>query len=62
MELDKEQPFLASWSHYLRLMRIKNTDERKFYKIESAKSGGVYIRTAENTVYGRYQVLTLSQK
>ena len=30
------------------LMRIENTDERKFYKIESAKSGGAHIRTAEN--------------
>ena len=38
-ELDKEQPFLVSWSHYLQLMRIENADERKFYEIESAKSG-----------------------
>lgn len=26
--------FSLSWSHYLFLMRIDNTDERKFYKIE----------------------------
>lgn len=34
-ELDKEQPFIVSWSHYLQLMRIENADERKFYEIES---------------------------
>ena len=37
-KLDKEQPFVVSWSHYLQLMRIENVDERKFYEIESAKS------------------------
>ncbi len=37
-ELDKEQPFIVSWSHCLQLMRIENEDERKFYEIESAKS------------------------
>ena len=38
-ELDKEQPFIVPWPHYLQLMRIENADERKFYEIESAKSG-----------------------
>ncbi len=28
--------FLLSWSHYLKLMRIKNPDERRFYEIECA--------------------------
>jgi predicted nuclease of restriction endonuclease-like (RecB) superfamily len=27
-----------SWSHYLKLMRIKDLDERNFYEIESAKN------------------------
>ena len=30
--------FLLSWSHYLKLMRIKNVDERHFYEIEAAKN------------------------
>jgi len=30
--------FRLSWSHYLKLMRIENEDERKFYEIESAKN------------------------
>lgn len=30
--------FYLSWSHYLKLMRIENVDERHFYEIESAKN------------------------
>lgn len=30
--------FTLSWSHYIKLMRIENEEERKFYEIESAKN------------------------
>lgn len=30
--------FYLSWSHYLKLMRIENIEERHFYEIESAKN------------------------
>lgn len=30
--------FYLSWSHYVRLMRIKNIDERHFYEIEAVKN------------------------
>lgn len=30
--------FFLSWSHYLKLMRIDNVNERHFYEIESAKN------------------------
>lgn len=30
--------FYLSWSHYLKLMRISNMDERHFYEIESVKN------------------------
>lgn len=30
--------FFLSWSHYLKLMRIENVDERHFYEIEAAKN------------------------
>lgn len=30
--------FKLSWSHYLKLMRINNVDERKFYEIEAYKN------------------------
>jgi len=32
------QNFNLSWSHYLKLMRIKDINERKFYEIESFKN------------------------
>lgn len=31
----KQNEFVLSWSHYLKLMRIDNVNERKFYEIES---------------------------
>ena len=30
--------FSLSWSHYLKLMRINDENERKFYEIESFKN------------------------
>jgi predicted nuclease of restriction endonuclease-like (RecB) superfamily len=30
--------FRLSWSHYLKLMRIENEDEKRFYEIEAAKN------------------------
>lgn len=30
--------FFLSWSHYIKLMRIQNPDERRFYEIEAAKN------------------------
>lgn len=30
--------FFLSWSHYLKLMRISNVDERHFYELESVKN------------------------
>lgn len=34
----KQEEFILSWSHYLKLMRIDDENERKFYEIESAKN------------------------
>lgn len=36
--VDTERKFFLSWSHYLKLMRIDNIDERHFYEIESVKN------------------------
>lgn len=36
--VDTGRKFLLSWSHYLKLMRIDNIDERHFYEIESVKN------------------------
>ena len=35
--------FYLSWSHYLKLMRMDNVDERHFYEIESIKMIGVLL-------------------
>lgn len=35
---DNGRKFFLSWSHYLKLMRIDNVDERHFYEIGSAKN------------------------
>ncbi len=60
-ELDKESPFIVSWSHYLQLMRIENVDERNFYEIESAKSGWG-IRTLQRQYNSSlYERLALSR-
>jgi len=36
-----QNKFVLSWSHYLKLMRIDNENERQFYEIESLKKIGV---------------------
>ncbi len=60
-ELNEKQPFIVSWSHYLQLMRIENVDERKFYEIESAKSGWG-IRTLQRQYNSSlYERLALSR-
>lgn len=35
---DTGRRFYLSWSHYLKLMRIENVDERHFYEIEAVKN------------------------
>lgn len=36
--VDTGRKFFLSWSHYLKLMRISNVEERHFYEIESVKN------------------------
>lgn len=36
--IDTGRKFYLSWSHYLKLMRIENIDERHFYEIESVNN------------------------
>lgn len=64
--------FFLSWSHYLKLMRIENVDERHFYEIEAAKNdwslreldrqfdSALYERLALST--GKKGVKRLSEK
>lgn len=59
-KLKKENPFRLSWSHYLILMRVKNTEERDFYEIEAAE-GNWTVRTLQRQ-YGSslYERILLS--
>ena len=64
--------FFLSWSHYLKLMRIKNIDERHFYEIEAARNDwslSELKRQYDSSLYERLalssqkeKVLQLSQK
>ena len=52
--------FFLSWSHYLKLMRISNTDERHFYEIESAKNGWSLTELKRQFDSSLYERLLLS--
>ena len=64
--------FFLSWSHYMKLMRIKNVDERHFYEIEAARNDwslSELKRQYDSSLYERLalssdkeKVLQLAQK
>ena len=64
--------FYLSWSHYLKLMRISNIEERHFYEIESVKNDwslSELKRQYDSSLYERLalsknkdEVILLSQK
>lgn len=72
LELEKEKPFLLSWSHYIQLTRIDDNDERLFYEKEAAKENWS-VRTLQrqhsSSLYERLaigrdknEILALAQK
>ena len=52
--------FFLSWSHYLKLMRIENVDERHFYEIESVKNDWSLRELQRQFDSALYQHLLLS--
>lgn len=52
--------FFLSWSHYLKLMRISNVDERHFYEIESAKNNWSLSELKRQYDSSLYERLALS--
>ncbi|MCL1918603.1 MAG: PDDEXK nuclease domain-containing protein [Peptococcaceae bacterium] len=54
-------PFRLSWSHYLILMRIQNTDERRFYEIEAEKQQWTYKQLQRQYGSSLYERLALSR-
>lgn len=56
----QERPFFLSWSHYLKLMRIENEDERLFYEIEAAKNDWSLAELKRQCDSALYERLALS--
>ena len=57
--------FYLSWSHYLKLMRIDNIDERHFYEIESVKNDwslSELKRQYDTSLYERLALSTNKEK
>lgn len=57
--------FFLSWSHYLKLMRIENVDERHFYEIESVKNNwslSELNRQFDSSLYERLALSTDKEK
>lgn len=52
--------FYLSWSHYLKLMRIENIDERHFYEIESVKNDWSLAELKRQYGSSLYERLALS--
>jgi predicted nuclease of restriction endonuclease-like (RecB) superfamily len=55
------QSFPLSWSHYVRLMSIDNTDERRFYEIESIQNSWSVRELGRQFDSSLYERLALSK-
>ncbi|WP_192820450.1 YhcG family protein [Rufibacter sp. LB8] len=53
--------FELSWSHYIRLMRIDNPDERRFYELESAQNNWSLKELQRQFDSALYERLALSR-
>ena len=54
-------PFTLSWSHYVLLLTIKNSEERSFYEIEATQSGWSVPELKRQLNSGLYERLALSR-
>ena len=57
-QVDNGRRFYLSWSHYLKLMRIENVDERHFYEIEAVKDPYVleFLGLPEKAIYSETEL------
>ena len=53
--------FTLSWSHYLKLMRIENPDERRFYEIEATNNHWSFRELERQYDSSLYERLALSR-
>lgn len=56
-----DRKFYLSWSHYLKLMRIENVNERHFYEIEAAKNNWSIRELNRQCDSALYERLALSR-
>jgi predicted nuclease of restriction endonuclease-like (RecB) superfamily len=54
-------PFDLSWSHYVLLLAINDSDERRFYEIEAAQCGWSLSELKRQKATGLYERLLLSR-
>ena len=59
--LSAELHFTLSWSHYLKLMRIENHDERRFYEIEATENNWSLRELQRQFDSSLYERLALSR-
>jgi predicted nuclease of restriction endonuclease-like (RecB) superfamily len=59
--ISENTKFKLSWSHYLKLMRINDEDERKFYEIESIQNSWSLRELRRQCDSALYQRLVLSR-
>lgn len=55
-----ENPFKLSWTHYIRLVRIQNVEERRFYEIEAEKENWTVREMDRQISSCLYEILVLS--
>ena len=56
-----EPPFQLSWTHYLRLLKIDNPDERRFYEIEAINNNWSVRELGRQVDTALYERLVLSR-
>lgn len=58
---DNGRKFFLSWSHYIKLMRIENVDERHLYEIEAARNDWSLTEFKRQFDTSLYERLALSR-
>lgn len=61
MTISEKLHFTLSWSHYLKLMRIENPDERRFYEIEATENNWSLRELQRQFDSSLYERLALSK-
>ncbi len=57
----RTHPFQLSWTHYVVLIGLKNSDERRFYEIEAANQNWTVPELKRQVASGLYERLALSR-